>query len=261
MLETTALIFIAILLVLLNGFFVAAEFALVKIRKGQLEQLVRDGRPFAKTAMWLGNRMDGTLSACQLGITMASLALGWVAEPAFHKLMEPLFHSIGLGDTTFSHVLAFLVPFAIITALHLVIGEQVPKIYAIRRPELMMLWCAPLMKLFYILLYPFQAALSWITSLLLKWLGVEGDGHGSPMTEDEIRAMVAEAHTHGELTRAEHSLISAVLNLTTCLYAVSCCHEATSCFLTSINLWKSALHWLDKQSIRAIRFAPARWIR
>ncbi len=202
-------ILLAILLVLLNGFFVAAEFALVKVRKGQIDQLIRQKKPFAKTAMWLADRMDQSLSACQLGITMASLALGWIAEPAFHNLFSGFFEKLHLGESV-THVISFVIAFSLITALHLVIGEQAPKIYAIRQPEKMLLWCALPMKGFFILLYPFQAALSHVTSLLLKRIGVEGDGHGSPMTEEEIRAMLTEAHSHGELTRAEHSLISAV---------------------------------------------------
>ena len=85
---------IAIFLVLLNGFFVAAEFALVKVRKGQIDQMIRDRRPFAKTSMWLADRMDQSLSTCQLGITMASLALGWIGEPAVASLIGQLFAGI-----------------------------------------------------------------------------------------------------------------------------------------------------------------------
>lgn len=204
----TALL-IAFVLIVLNGFFVAAEFALVKVRMGQVDQMVKDGRPFAKTSLWLAKRMDQSLSTCQLGITMASLALGWVAEPAFHHMMQPLIDFLRLPDTV-AHVMAFLLPFSIITTLHLVVGEQAPKIYAIREPEKMLTWCALPMKIFYIMLLPFQSVLSWVTSRLLKWMGVEGDGHGSVMTEEEIRAMLTEAHSHGELTRSEHSLINAV---------------------------------------------------
>ena len=149
---------IAIVMVVLNGFFAAAEFALVKVRGSQLDELVTQGRPFAPTARWLGDRMDASLSACQLGITMASLALGWVGEPAFAKLLEPLFQAVGITSTTALHTTGFVVSFSIITALHLVIGEQAPKIYAIRRPELMILWCAAPLKIFYVLFYPFLTA-------------------------------------------------------------------------------------------------------
>jgi CBS domain containing-hemolysin-like protein len=202
---------IAIALVLLNGFFVAAEFALVKVRGSQLDELVKQGRPFSKTARWLGDRMDASLSACQLGITMASLALGWVGEPAFAKLLEPLFHAIGIESQAVLHTTGFITAFTIITALHLVIGEQAPKIYSIRKPELMVLWCAAPLKFFYVLFFPFLIALSFTTSKLLRLVGIEGSSdHDTPHTEDEIRALVIQSHGHGELTPSESRLIHAV---------------------------------------------------
>ena len=201
----------AIVMVLVNGFFVAAEFALVKVRGSQLDELVKQGRPFAKTARWLGNRLDASLSACQLGITMASLALGWVGEPAFAKLLEPIFHAVGITSPTALHTTGFIVAFTIITALHLVIGEQAPKIYAIRRPELMILWCAAPLKLFYVLCYPFLIALSFTTAKLLQLVGIQGGSeHESPHTESEIRTLIHQAVAHGELTRSDHRLLHAV---------------------------------------------------
>ena len=202
---------VAIVIVLINGFFVAAEFALVKVRGSQLDELVRQGRPFASTARWLGDRLDASLSACQLGITMASLALGWVGEPAFVKLLEPAFHAAGITSATVVHTTAFIVAFSIITTLHLVIGEQAPKIYAIRRPELMALWCAVPLKVFYVLFYPFLIVLSFSTSKLLRLVGIDGTSeHETPHTEAEIRMLIHQALTHGELTRSEHRLLHAV---------------------------------------------------
>lgn len=202
---------IAIVMVLLNGFFVAAEFALVKVRGSQLDELVKQGRLFAKTAQWLGGRLDASLSACQLGITMASLALGWVGEPAFAALLEPLFHSLGVTSPTALHTTAFIVAFSIITALHLVIGEQAPKIYAIRRPELIVLWCAMPLKVCYILFYPFLITLSYTTARILRLVGIEGSTeHESIHTEAEIRSLIHHAVMHGELSRSEHRLLHAV---------------------------------------------------
>jgi CBS domain containing-hemolysin-like protein len=202
---------IAMLLVALNGFFVAAEFALVKIRVSQIEQLVEAGRPFAKTARWLAQRVDESLSACQLGITMASLALGWVGEPAFAHLLRPLFVLAGIESERVIHALAFTVAFTFITALHLVIGEQAPKIFAIRRPDTMILWCAAPLKFFYVVLYPFLALLNLTTSFVLARLGLKSASeHETPHTEEEIRALLREAHIHGNVTGAEHRLINAV---------------------------------------------------
>ncbi|QEG22309.1 hemolysin family protein [Mariniblastus fucicola] len=202
---------LALLLVVLNGFFVAAEFALVKIRRSQINKLVLEKRLFAKSAKWLFDRMDHSLSACQLGITMASLGLGWVGEPAFAKLLEPVFKLLSIGPTT-GHIIAFIVAFSMITALHLVVGEQAPKIFAIREPVKMLMWCAAPMRFFYYLLFPFMYALNWVTNLVLARLGLTGEtGHGAPHNEEEIRAMLTESHTHGFLSRSEHSLMNAVM--------------------------------------------------
>lgn len=204
-------ILIALVLVALNGFFVASEFALVKVRISQIEQLIRDKRPFATTARWLAQRLDESLSACQLGITMASLALGWVGEPAFAHLIHPLFAYVGIESEKVIHGLAFVIAFSFITALHLVIGEQAPKIFAIRRPDTMILWCAAPMKFFYVTLYPFLALLNITTGFVLARLGLKGGSeHETPHTEEEIRALLREAHIQGHVTGAEHRLINAV---------------------------------------------------
>lgn len=201
---------IAIFLVALNGFFVAAEFALVKVRGSQIDELVRQRRPFSKTALWLAERLEDSLSACQLGITMASLGLGWVGEPAFARLLDPVLTGIGITSQAVIHGIAFTIAFTLITALHLVIGEQAPKIFAIRRPEKVVLWCAVPMKFFYVLSYPLLISLNWMTSIILKRLGVDGLGHDTPHSEDEIRALLRESHVHGEMSRSEHRLLDAV---------------------------------------------------
>ena len=200
----------ALILVVLNGFFVAAEFALVKVRPTQINKMVRENLPFAKTAQWLTGRLDNALAACQLGITMASLGLGWVGEPAFASLIEPVFRYFGLGDTAL-HIVAFIFAFSIITALHLVVGEQAPKIFAIREPEKMVRWCALPMKISYYILFPFMYVLNWITSLILAKLGVHGEtGHGAPHSEEDIRAIMKESQVFGHLSVFEHRLINEV---------------------------------------------------
>jgi CBS domain containing-hemolysin-like protein len=209
--EPLVWIVIALLLVILNGFFVAAEFGLVKVRLSRIEQLVASKRLFAKTARWLAERLEQSLSACQLGITMASLALGYVGEPAFAKLLEPVLPNVGITSDAAIHAIAFIIAFTLITSLHLVVGEQAPKIFAIRQPESLLLWCAVPLKIFYVLSYPLMVTLSYTTAGLLRLLGAK-DGTGSeiPYSEQEIRALLREAHIHGNLTRSEHRLIDAV---------------------------------------------------
>ena len=205
------MIFFAGLLVLVNGFFVAAEFALVKIREGRLDEMVKERRPFASTASWLVERLDASLSACQLGITMASLGLGWIAEPAVAHLLRPLILSIGITSEILIHGIAFTIAFTTITAFHLVLGEQAPKIAALRRPETAVLWVALPLKFFYFLSYPFMAALNSTTAFLLRLAGIAGASeHEIPHSEEEIRALLMQAHIAGELSRSEHRLINAV---------------------------------------------------
>lgn len=202
---------VALFLVALNGFFVAAEFALVKVRPSRIDEFIELGRPFAGSARWLADRMEQALSACQLGITMASLALGWVGEPAFASLLDPVFQFVGVTSEGALHTLTFIIAFTAITALHLVIGEQAPKIFAIRRPEDMLLWCAFPLKVFYVGSWPLMAALNWVTSVILARLGLEADGgHGEIHTETELQTLLATSLEHGHVSRSEHKLINAV---------------------------------------------------
>jgi CBS domain containing-hemolysin-like protein len=203
----------ALLLVLINGFFVAAEFALVKVRHGRLEEMLKKRRPFAATARWLTHRLDASLSACQLGITMASLGLGWIGEPAVAHLLRPLLIAIGVNSEIILHTTAFIIAFIAITAAHLVLGEQAPKIAAIRNPETTALWSAIPLKLFYYFSYPLLVSLNTATSFLLRVAGIaESSEHDMPHSEEEIRTLVRQAHIHGELTGSEHRLISAVFD-------------------------------------------------
>jgi CBS domain containing-hemolysin-like protein len=201
----------ALLLVAINGFFVAAEFALVKIRLSRIEHMVAEKRLFAKTARWLAQRLERSLSSCQLGITMASLALGAIGEPAFAHFVEPLLKAFGIQSEAIVHAVAFAISFTLVTALHLVVGEQAPKVFAIRKPEGLLLACALPLKIFYVLSFPLMVILSASTDWLLKLLGAtEKSKSAIPYTEEEIRALLREAHVHGNLTRSEHSLINAV---------------------------------------------------
>ena len=203
----------AMLLVLINGFFVSAEFALVKVRRSRLVELSRAGRTFSRTSLWLVDRMDASLSACQLGITVASLGLGWIGEPAVAHLLRPVLISVGIVSEVLIHGFAFAVAFGLITAAHLVLGEQAPKIAAIRNPENAVLWSAVPLKAFYYLSYPFLMALSSATAMLLRRFGIEdSSAHETPHSEEEIRALVSQAHVHGKLSRSELRLISAVFD-------------------------------------------------
>lgn len=204
------LIGLAIFLLLLNGFFVAAEFALVKVRPSQLEVLVADGRRFAKTAQWLSDHLDAALGACQLGITIASLGLGWVGEPAVARLFEPVFDAFGVTSPAIIHGVSFAIGFSVITALHLVVGELAPKAMAIRRAEATALACSVPLRWFYLAFYPILAVLNGAALALIRLFGIESTGAHGEHSEEELRALLARAQIAGELTRSEHELLHAV---------------------------------------------------
>ena len=210
---TTDLVWIAAAfgLVAINGFFVAAEFALVKVRPARLGELVRQGRPLARSAMWLSSRLDRSLSACQLGITMASLGLGWIGEPAVAHLVQPIFHALGVTSQSAVHGLSFAIAFTLITAAHLVLGEQAPKIFAIKRPEVLALACAAPMRAFYVATYPLLRGLDAATKLTLRLVGVRSASEEeAPHSQEELRVLLGHSRAHGELSPWKHRLVEAV---------------------------------------------------
>ncbi|GHH56646.1 hemolysin family protein [[Pseudomonas] boreopolis] len=190
MIGNLLLLLLALLLVALNGFFVAAEFALVKLRHTQAVGLARDQGWRGRLLLSVHGHLDAYLSACQLGITLASLGLGWVGEPAFAHLLQPLFDAIGLAPETASMV-AFVVAFGTISFLHIVLGELAPKSMAIRRPDQMSLWTAAPLYLFYWLMYPAIRLLNASANGLLRALGWERPGHQSHRySREELKLIV-----------------------------------------------------------------------
>ena len=207
-------LFVTGILIILNGFFVAAEFALVKVNRGKIKTMEKNNNPFAPIVQWLYERQNMALSACQMGITMASLALGWIGEPAMAHLLRPLFQSLGIASEAILHGLAFAIAFTLITSFHIVIGEQFPKIYAIRNPISIMGWSSVPLKIFYIVFYPFMWGLDRITSKLLKLVGVDDSlDHETVLTEDEIRTSLGTAYRLGNLSKQEHRLLDGAFSI------------------------------------------------
>jgi CBS domain containing-hemolysin-like protein len=212
MLQNFASVGAALLLVLLNGFFVAAEFALVKLRQTQAATL-------AESHGWrgriLGNvhgRLDAYLSACQLGITLASLALGWIGEPAFAHLLAPLFARLGIGPET-TALIALVLAFTLISYLHIVLGELAPKSLAIRRPERISLWTAAPLYAFYWLMIPAIWLLNASANRMLKAFGLgpslHGDEHHYSREELKLIVHAKRASRAGE----EYSMMKHALDL------------------------------------------------
>lgn len=182
-------------LVLLNGFFVAAEFALVKVRETQLDTLIAQGRRAAKVTRRVVRNLDSSLSACQLGITLASLALGWVGEPIFSALLHPVWQWIGFTDPAHEHLretVAVVVGFSAITFLHITAGEQAPKWLAIQKPLPTSLVVARPLEWFHRLSYPFIWLLNHASLWLLRRLGLQMvSEHELAHSEEELRLLLA----------------------------------------------------------------------
>ncbi len=187
-----------VILLIANGFFVAAEFALVKARGFRIEALANSGSSAAKLTVRIQSHLEAYLAACQLGITMASLGLGWVGEPAVAALLEPMFHWAGVPDAIL-HTTAFITGFLIFSSLHIVIGEQVPKTFAIRKAEVVSVWISYPLHFTYMLVYPLNWILNWSSGSLLALFGVEEATHAEVFSSDEFKGMVATSQEHGAL--------------------------------------------------------------
>ncbi|MCA1576551.1 MAG: hemolysin family protein [Acidobacteria bacterium] len=212
MIETLNLV-IVVLLVLANGFFVASEFALVGVRKSRIETLAKTGDARARRLLPLLTNLNAYISATQLGITLASLALGWIGEPAIAHLLEaPL---KGRISETLLHTLAFTIAFSIITFLHIVLGELAPKTLALERAEKTALAIALPLQLFYrVFRWPIQL-LDWAGTRTVRLFGLHpSGGHASIYTEDELRQLIDISHQSGHLQADEQQLINRVLDFT-----------------------------------------------
>jgi CBS domain containing-hemolysin-like protein len=201
---------LALALVAANGFFVASEFAIARLRPTQVAGFMRQGRPGAKSAQHAIDHIDAYLSATQLGITVASLGLGAVGEPAFHDLLEPL---LGDSATIVGFGVASAVAFLVITVLHVVLGELAPKSAAIARTGPMALTLCPPMRAFYLVTKPLVDGFNGLGNLVLKPFGIppaSEAGH-APHSEDELRDLLRESRDRGLIERDEQQLSDAAL--------------------------------------------------
>lgn len=203
---------ITIVLVLANAFFVAAEFAIVKVRASQIELKVQTGSKVAKMAQRLLLHLDEYLSATQLGITLASLGLGWVGEPVVSKLIIGFMAIVGLEpNPDFAHKIALPVAFIVITFLHIVFGELAPKSLAIQRSEQTTLAIAYPLRFFYLLLKPAISVLNGTANLLLRAFGIQpANESGHYHSGEELRLLLEQGREGGALEESEHELIENV---------------------------------------------------
>lgn len=200
-------------LVAMNGFFVAAEFSLVKIRSSRLETLINEGNTKAKYTKTLTDHLDASLSVTQLGITLASLGLGWVGEPAVSALLAPLFNLIGLDEST-AHSVSLVVGFSIITAMHIILGELAPKSMAIQRLESVALNISLPMLIFHKIMWPAVWLLNHLANWIVYQLGFRKTSEAEEAhSEEEIRLLMEESHKHGYIDKTELTFVDNVFDL------------------------------------------------
>jgi len=198
---------LALLLVAGNAFFVAAEFAIVRVRPTRIRELELSGDRGARLAADILHHLDAYLSACQLGITVMSLGLGWIGEEAFAPFFESLFTWVGFGSSLAVRSAALTAAFALITVLHIILGELVPKSAAIRRPGRLTVRIAIPLRLFYLVAYPLLVLMNSLSMLALRGLGIRHTEHEMRRSEEELRMVLTESSHHGILTPVEMDIM------------------------------------------------------
>lgn len=211
--SNVVLLFVALLLVLLNGFFVAAEFSLVKLRETRARAIARVYGWRGRVLLEVHRNLDAYLSACQLGITLASLGLGWIGEPAFADLLAPLLTGIGVQSQAVVHAISFSVAFFIISYLHIVVGELAPKSMAIRMTEPVGTWTAAPLYAFYWLMYPLIWILNHSSNWLLRQLGLDvTQEHGSAYSTEELKLILRSSRADADFTVREWRVLAQALD-------------------------------------------------
>ena len=210
------LIFSAFLLVLLNGFFVISEFGLVKLRPTKVKSIAKKHGFRGRILIKVHDNLDAYLSACQLGITLASLGLGWIGEPAFARILQPFFAWAGIVSPALIQTISFFVAFFIISYLHIVVGELAPKSLAIRHPEKVGLWTATPLYIFYWIMYPAIWLLNHSAFAVLRIMGLNhpGDESETHYSVDELKLILRNGRASSELNESEWNIVAQSLNFT-----------------------------------------------
>lgn len=205
------LILVAILLILLNAFFVLAEFAAVKVRPSRIEELAGQGHPNAKIVRHVQQHLDEYLSVCQVGITFSSIGLGFTGEPVFAALLEPLLQHVGMQDQ--AHKVAIGISYVLVSFLHILLGELVPKSIAIRKSEGSALWTAIPLRFFYFLFYLPLIILNSSANLILRILGIPPKTKEAGHTEDELRIILGSSQNVGLMSFRRLLLLENIFDL------------------------------------------------
>ena len=196
------------ILIIFTAFFVATEFAVIRVRSTRIDQLIAEGNKNAVYAKKVVSNLDEYLSACQLGITVTALGLGWIGEPTVAHLLEPIFEKFQLGESV-THILSFLIAFVVVTFIHVVVGELAPKTMAIQKAEQITLLFARPIILFYRVLYPFIWVLNGSARAITKLFGLKNvSEHEDVHSEEELRMILSESYESGEINQSEYNYVN-----------------------------------------------------
>lgn len=202
---------LVLLIIFANAFFVAAEFAIVKVRTTQIQPLADKNNKRAKITVKILSNLDAYLSASQVGITMTSLGLGWVGEPVTAKLLSPIFTWFGMTNEQTIHTLSIIVGFIFLTFLHISLGEQAPKMLAIKSPKSVSLIVAIPLNLFYITFKPIVWMLNHAANFILRLIGIQQVPDSERInSEEELRLLISEGRKSGAIDQTEHQLIEKI---------------------------------------------------
>ncbi|MCM3030297.1 MULTISPECIES: hemolysin family protein [unclassified Niallia] len=205
------LVIIAILIAF-TAFFVASEFAIIRVRSSKIDQLMEEGNKNAIAAKKIITNLDEYLSACQLGITITALGIGWLGEETIHDILLPLFHFIHIPEAAVT-ILSFSISFAIITFLHVVVGELAPKTFAIHKAELITLMAARPLIAFYKVLYPFIWVLNGSARIITRMFGLKPVSENDlAHSEEELRIIVSESFKSGEINQSEFKYVNKIFD-------------------------------------------------
>lgn len=199
-----------VVLIALTAFFVAVEFAIVRVRGSRVDQLIAEGRKGAVAVKQVTSNLDGFLSACQLGITITALGLGWLGEPTVESMLHPLFHSLEVPDAVGS-ALSFIIAFVVITYFHVVVGELAPKTVAIRKAEEIAIVTAKPLILFTKVMRPFIWALNGSANQLVRLFGVKpASEHEEAHSEEELQIIINESFESGKINQSEFGYVNRI---------------------------------------------------
>lgn len=203
---------LVVVFLLMNAFFVMAEFSLVRVRKSQIELLLEEGKAGAKRALHIAENVNAYLSACQLGITLASLALGWLGEPAISALFHPVFAALNLPDAAVMAI-SVAIGYFIMTALHVVVGELVPKSMAILNTESYALHTAGPLHAFYMLTYPIMWLFNTLTNGIMRLTGHDPSKEHDAYSEEEIKILLEESAESGSIEQDQYQYLDNIFDL------------------------------------------------